>query len=72
MSVSSVPPSSGSSGGSSVAPSSTSTATPASIIAQLGIGTTLPISAILAGLLNIDSIPLVNLQNQVTGIQTEI
>ncbi|WP_158907313.1 flagellar filament capping protein FliD [Burkholderia sp. L27(2015)] len=72
MSVGSVPPSSGNSGGSSVAPSSTSTATPASIIAQLGIGTTLPISAILAGLLNIDSIPLVNLQNQVTGINTEI
>jgi flagellar hook-associated protein 2 len=72
MSVSSVPPSSGSSGSSSVAPSSTSTATPASIIQQIGIGTTLPISAILAGLLNIDSIPLVNLQNQVTGINTEL
>ncbi len=38
----------------------------------MGIGTTLPISAILAGLLNIDSIPLVNLQNQVTGINTEL
>jgi len=73
MSVSSVPPSSGNSGSSSVAPTSTTSApTPASIIAQLGIGTTLPISAILAGLLNIDSIPLVNLQNQVTGINTEL
>ena len=76
MSASSIPPSSGSSGSSSnngsVAPSSTSASSPASIIQQIGIGTTLPISAILAGLLNIDSIPLVNLQNQVTGINTEL
>jgi flagellar hook-associated protein 2 len=52
--------------------SATSAATAASVIQSIGIGTTLPISQVLSGLLQIDSIPLVNLQKQVTGVQTEI
>ncbi|MFL9917760.1 flagellar filament capping protein FliD [Paraburkholderia fungorum] len=38
----------------------------------LGLGTTLPISQVLTGLMQIESIPLTQLQNQVTGVQTEI
>ncbi|MFM0201048.1 flagellar filament capping protein FliD [Paraburkholderia fungorum] len=61
----------GSTGSSST---STSTPSPASIISSvgLGLGTTLPISQVLTGLMQIESIPLTLLQNQVTGVQTEI
>jgi flagellar hook-associated protein 2 len=54
--------------------SSSSTPSAASIIASaaLGIGTTLPINQILTGLMQIESIPLTQLQNQVSGVQTEI
>ncbi|MFL9904756.1 flagellar filament capping protein FliD [Paraburkholderia sp. RL17-337-BIB-A] len=53
---------------------SASTPSPASIISSvgLGLGTTLPISQVLTGLMQIESIPLTQLQNQVTGVQTEI
>lgn len=58
----------------STSSSSTSTPSPASIISSvgLGLGTTLPISQVLTGLMQIESIPLTLLQNQVTGVQTEI
>jgi flagellar hook-associated protein 2 len=40
--------------------------------AALGIGTTVPISQVLTGLMQVESIPLTQLQNQVTGVNTEI
>jgi flagellar hook-associated protein 2 len=54
--------------------SSSSSPSAASVIssAALGLGTTLPINQILTGLMTIESIPLTQLQNQVTGVQTEI
>jgi flagellar hook-associated protein 2 len=68
------PTSSVGSTGSSSTSTSTSTPSPASIISSvgLGLGTTLPISQVLTGLMQIESIPLTLLQNQVTGVQTEI
>lgn len=53
---------------------SSSNPSAASIIssAGLGLGTTLPISQVLTGLMQVESIPLTQLQNQVTGVQTEI
>ncbi|WP_207004592.1 flagellar filament capping protein FliD [Trinickia mobilis] len=36
------------------------------------MGTTVPISQVLTGLMQVESIPLTQLQNQVTGVQTEI
>jgi len=54
--------------------SSSSTPSASSIISSvgLGLGTTLPISQVLTGLMQVESIPLTQLQNQVTGVQTEI
>lgn len=54
--------------------SSSTTPSASSIISSvgLGLGTTLPISQVLTGLMQIESIPLTQLQNQVTGVQTEI
>ncbi|ANB74363.1 hypothetical protein AYM40_19790 [Paraburkholderia phytofirmans OLGA172] len=54
--------------------SSSSTPSASSIISSvgLGLGTTLPISQVLTGLMQIESIPLTQLQNQVGGVQTEI
>jgi flagellar hook-associated protein 2 len=54
--------------------SSSSTPSASSIISSvgLGLGTTLPISQVLTGLMQVESIPLTLLQNQVTGVQTEI
>jgi len=40
--------------------------------AALGMGTTVPISQVLTGLMQVESIPLTQLQSQVTGVQTEI
>lgn len=40
--------------------------------AGIGLGSTFPISQVLTGLLEVESIPLTQLQNQVTGIQAEI
>lgn len=54
--------------------SSASTPSASSVISSvgLGLGTTLPISQVLTGLMQIESIPLTQLQNQVSGVQTEI
>ena len=54
--------------------SSSSTPSASSIISSvgLGLGTTLPISQVLTGLMQVESIPLTQLQNQVGGVQTEI
>lgn len=59
--------------GSSSSSSSTSPSA-SSVISSvgLGLGTTLPISQVLTGLMQIESIPLTQLQNQVGGVQTEI
>jgi flagellar hook-associated protein 2 len=63
--------------GTSSTSSTTSTASvpsASSIIssAALGMGTTVPISQVLTGLMQVESIPLTQLQNQVTGVNTEI
>ena len=56
--------------------SSTTTSLPSasSIIssAGIGLGSTYPVSQVLAGLMTVESIPLTQLQNQVSGVQTEI
>ncbi|MFL9959866.1 flagellar filament capping protein FliD [Paraburkholderia sediminicola] len=54
--------------------STTSAPSASSIIssAALGLGTTVPISQVLTGLMQVESIPLTQLQNQVIGVNTEI
>jgi len=54
--------------------SASSTPSASSIIssAALGTGTTVPISQVLTGLMQVESLPLTQLQNQVAGVNTEI
>ncbi len=40
--------------------------------AGIGLGSTFPVSQVLAGLMEVESIPLTQLQNQVAGVNTEI
>jgi flagellar hook-associated protein 2 len=58
----------------STATTTTSIPSASSIIssAGIGLGSTFPISQVLTGLMEVESIPLTQLQNQVTGVQTEI
>jgi flagellar hook-associated protein 2 len=72
--VNSNPNASTSSGSTTGSNSSTQTAqqTAQQVLQQIGIGSTLPITQVLSGLMQIESIPLTQLQNQVTGVQTEI
>jgi len=62
----------GTSSGSSTSTSSTPSAASVMQAAALGIGTTFPINQVLTGLMQVESIPLTQLQNQVGGVQTEI
>jgi len=67
-SVNSTPTASSTSTGTTSVPSGSSIISSAGI----GLGSTFPISQVLTGLLEVESIPLTQLQNQVSGIQTEI
>lgn len=61
-----------STGTSSSASTPTAPQTAQQVLQQIGIGTTLPINSILSGLMQVESIPLTQLQSQVSGVQTEI
>lgn len=52
--------------------STSKTATAASVIATLGVGTTLSLSSLLTGLMSVASIPLTTYQNNEAAVQTEI
>lgn len=62
----------GASGTSTTTNSSVPSASSVISSAALGLGTTVPISQVLTGLMQVESIPLTQLQNQVTGVNTEI
>jgi len=59
---------------SSTTSTTTSLPSASSIIsaAGIGLGSTYPVSQVLSGLMTVESIPLTQLQNQVSGVQTEI